>query len=92
LFNLLNGVPLSIWYDWKDDGTDPHEVEHHFGTIDHDGKPKPAYLAAKTLAHELDGYRLQRRLETGADDYVLLFVNSNKHKVAAWTTAGAHAV
>ena len=25
LANLLSGVPLSIWYDWKNDGPDPNE-------------------------------------------------------------------
>ena len=35
LVNLANDVPLSIWYDWHDDGTDPKEPEHHFGTVQH---------------------------------------------------------
>ena len=30
---LSQGVPLSIWYDWHDDGADAHEAEHHFGTV-----------------------------------------------------------
>ena len=55
LTNLSNEVPLSIWYDWHDDGTDPKEGEHHFGTVAHAefaGRdplydPKPAYLAAR---------------------------------------------
>ncbi|HUC84921.1 MAG TPA: cellulase family glycosylhydrolase, partial [Candidatus Acidoferrales bacterium] len=29
LVNLANHVPLSIWYDWHDDGTDRLEPEHH---------------------------------------------------------------
>ncbi|MCL2348109.1 MAG: hypothetical protein FWC50_07580, partial [Planctomycetaceae bacterium] len=32
MVNLACGVPVSIWYDWHDDGTDPKEPEHHFGT------------------------------------------------------------
>ena len=32
LVNLANEVPLSIWYDWHDDGQDAKEPEHHFGT------------------------------------------------------------
>src|SRR5206468_6291427 len=51
LFNLSQEIPLSIWYDWHDDGEDPKEPEHHFGTVRHayhDGRdpcyePKPAY-------------------------------------------------
>ena len=53
LANLLNGVPLSIWYDWKNDGTDPNENEHNFGTVLPDLTPKPAYVAIQTLTREL---------------------------------------
>jgi polysaccharide biosynthesis protein PslG len=49
LSNLLNGVPLSIWYDWKNDGEDPAENEHNFGTVMPDLKRKPAYLAIQKL-------------------------------------------
>ena len=41
LANLMNGIPLSIWYDWKNDGDDPKEGEHNFGTVQPDLKPKP---------------------------------------------------
>jgi hypothetical protein len=92
LFNLLNGIPLSIWYDWKNDGTDPHEVEHNFGTVTDQLKPKPAYTAVKVLTHELAGYRIERRLETDGKDFVLLCVNnSGGTKLAAWTTGEPHA-
>ena len=33
LVNLAQDVPLSIWYDWHDDGQDAKEPEHHFGTV-----------------------------------------------------------
>ena len=58
LVNLLNGVPLSIWYDWHDDGQNSKDVEHNFGTVTWDYKPKPAYHAAQTLIKELRGYRV----------------------------------
>lgn len=58
LTNIANGIVLSIWYDWRDDGTNPTNPEHHFGIVRHDyhaGRnpvfdPKPAYFAAQTLA------------------------------------------
>lgn len=28
LINLYQDIPVSIWYDWKNDGTDPNEREH----------------------------------------------------------------
>ena len=71
LTNLANNIPLSIWYDWQDDGTDPHEGEHHFGTVANQYRPggspvyapKPAYLAAKTLTSTLAGFRFEKRLD-----------------------------
>src|SRR5262249_26672613 len=58
LVNLLAGVRLSLWYDWKNDGADPRETEHNFGTVTEDLRPKPAYVAAATLTHALDGFAL----------------------------------
>lgn len=63
LTNLGNSIPISIWYDWREDGNDPHEPEHHFGTVrehfqaGHNPpyEPKPAYRAATTLTHQLQG-------------------------------------
>jgi len=94
LANLLNGVPLSIWYDWKDDGLDPNEHEHNFGTVGHDLSPKPAYRAAQTLTRELAGYHILRRLDAcSEEDFALLLGNAAGHrKLAAWTLAAPHPV
>jgi len=92
LSNLLNGVPLSIWYDWKNDGPDPNENEHNFGTVLPDLSPKPAYTAIKMLTGELSGYRITRRLPLpDQKDYVLLCSNSaGQQKLAAWTLGEPH--
>ena len=94
LCNLLNGVPLSIWYDWKNDGHDPADNEQNFGTVKEDLEPKPAYTALKTMTAELSGYRLERRLDGLAEsDFVLVFVNgAGARKAAAWTLADPHVV
>ncbi len=98
LTNLANDVPLSIWYDWHDDGQDPKEPEHHFGTVRYryDAsrqpvyEPKPAYLAARTLTAALDGFRFQKRVKLdAAEDYALLFVKGDETRLAVWTTAAA---
>jgi polysaccharide biosynthesis protein PslG len=90
--NLLNGVPLSIWYDWKNDGPDANENEHNFGTVLPDLTPKPAYLAIQTLTRELSSYRIARRLALPSDkDYVLLCANpAGEQKLAAWTLSEPH--
>ena len=96
LINLANDVPLSIWYDWHDDGQDPKEPEHHFGTVLHPvhaGRdpvydPKPSYLAAKTLTTVLKGFRFNKRLWTGReDDYVLLLARGKDTALAAWSVS-----
>ncbi len=93
LSNLLDGVPLSIWYDWKNDGSDPKENEHNFGTVGPDLKPKPAYAAIQALTRELAGYRIKERFNLGEDDYVLDCEDSSgSHKLAAWTTGDSHTI
>ena len=98
LTNLAAGIPLSIWYDWRDDGTDPKDPEHHFGTVSPayqagaqpPFQPKPAYLAAQTLTRALAGTHFIRRLALGTrDDHVLLFGDGQRQVLACWTTAPA---
>ncbi len=94
LTNIANGIILSIWYDWRNDGLDPKEPEHHFGTVHHTFRsgepqpfePKPAYLAAKTLTGTLKGFQFNKRLHTGDErDYVLLFTKGSDIRLVAWT-------
>jgi hypothetical protein len=94
LSNLLEGVPLSIWYDWKNDGDDPAEREHNFGTVLPDLTPKPAYLAIQTMSRQLAGYRVIRRLPLDSEqDYAVLCTSGNDaQKIAVWTVGEPHAV
>jgi hypothetical protein len=92
LVNLFCEVPVSIWYDWKNDGTDAAEGEHNFGTVDYNLQPKPAYIALKTLTRELSGYRIESRvsLASGADWILRMRNSSGQKKLAAWTTEQPH--
>lgn len=96
LVNLASHIPLSIWYDWHDDGADPLDPEAHFGTVAnayHAGdspvyQPKPAYLAAKTLTSVLQGFQFTKRLALGKPgDYALLFRKGGELRLAVWTTS-----
>jgi polysaccharide biosynthesis protein PslG len=96
LTNAANGIPLSIWYDWRDDGTDATEAEHHFGVVRNafqpEGtepfKPKPGYAAVKTVSEFFNGYTFEQRLTIGSDDdYVLVFTRDGQKRFAAWTTS-----
>jgi hypothetical protein len=93
LINLHEKVPVSIWYDWKNDGTDPNEREHHFGTVGHDLQPKAAYRAAQSLSATLAGYGIEKRLEpTDEKDFVFQLTMGDRRALAAWTTGESHEV
>jgi len=96
MINLAAGVPVSIWYDWHDDGTDTKEPEHHFGMTNYAYKsgqvpvydPKPAYLAAKTFMETFHGFRFNKRIRVEDPDvYVFLFEKGKKVKLAVWTSS-----
>jgi hypothetical protein len=93
LINAYQNIPVSIWYDWKDDGTDPKEREHHFGTVKHDLNPKAAYLAAKVLSSTLAGYSIKERFDLGNEnDFAFKLTNGNREAVAFWTLGPNHNV
>jgi polysaccharide biosynthesis protein PslG len=94
LSNLMNGVPISIWYDWENDGNDPNENEQNFGTVRSNLSPKPAYLAIKTFTHELAGFGIGSRCHTASrNDFVLVMTNAVRAtKLAAWTLGAPHSI
>jgi polysaccharide biosynthesis protein PslG len=92
LANSLSGVPISIWYDWKNDGDDPKENEHNFGTVRSDLTPKPAYTAIKTVTEQLTGFSIRNRQPVAdPNDYILVLTNAiGETKLAAWTLDKPH--
>lgn len=77
LTNLSNDVPLTVIYDWRDNGTDPYDWEHHFGVIGYNKEEKPAYKMFKAVWPLLSGRALQLVNKTPtnctANEYVLRF-------------------
>ncbi len=49
IYTKLSGVEEIFWYNFKDVGTDPDNVEHNFGLIDYNLNIKPTYTAFKNL-------------------------------------------
>jgi hypothetical protein len=94
LVNLSQGIPLSIWYDWKNDGTDPNNNEQNFGTVTADYVPKAAYAEMQLLTHSLEGESFYQQLNDGnSDDWLLIFRTvSGQQTLAAWTAGIAHTI
>jgi hypothetical protein len=91
LINSYQKIPVSIWYDWKNDGTDPKEREHNFGTVKHDLNPKAAYLAAKVLSSTLAGYSITERFDLSIEnDFAFKLTNGDREAVAFWTLGPKH--
>ena len=95
LINQTQGIKLSIWYDWHDDGDDPKELEHHWGLVyfpynagrDPVFETKPSYRAMQTLNTLLAGYVFDNAFPSGSDDYVLAFRKEQSLRFVAWTTS-----
>lgn len=83
----LAGARVSIWYDWKDPKPKQSSRARDFGIVTDEGAPKPAYLAAQTLVHQLAGYHYVARYNTGdTADFVLVFKNAaGESKLVLWT-------
>jgi hypothetical protein len=83
LSNLASGVNVSIFYDWKDDGPDPRENEHRFGTVHQDLTPKPSFEAAKSLIAALRGFTFRHRLAGQTErHWRLLFQKGDTDEIA----------
>ena len=61
------------WYDLRDDGTDPHEREHHFGLLNLDRTPKPALAALRGIGSFFREARYVGAVRLDADAAILKF-------------------
>lgn len=86
LSNRISGLPITIWYAWRDGGTNPTDSEDHFGINTYAGAPKLAVSAATTLLSVTQGYEFAGRLKLASDaDYAVLFNKGADRVVVAWT-------
>jgi hypothetical protein len=90
---LAAGVQKLIWYDFMNDGMDPHNVEHNFGIVrnvnDPMGKyaPKPAYVAYGTMARQIADKPFLKK-ETVIDGiYSYVFGNNSEATRVLWTVS-----
>ncbi len=84
MIDQLHEVAITVWYEWDGD---------EFGIVAKDGKDgtRPVLTAARFMARRLNGYRLERRLETDHPlDYLLIWQDdSGNRQLVAWTAPPA---
>jgi len=98
LVNLMAGLPVTIIYDWKDDGLSLEDSEHNFGLVSHHVRGpewflvKPAWYALYNLNKRLAGFTPAGRLELGPGVYALRLEGPGPPKIALWTEGGERGV
>jgi polysaccharide biosynthesis protein PslG len=95
LINLVNNVPVSIWYQWKNgSSSDAWDTMGFVKSKYYPGRnpvydARKTYVAAKTLTTTLKDYAFSKRVKVGSStDYVLEFDNvvqgGNSKAYAIW--------
>lgn len=86
IYDHMADVRATLWYDWKDDGSNPADPEHHFGLLDSKGGDKPAMQALEQLASKTRG--LDRQCLDRLDGLVRVYMwrkeAPNDLTVVAW--------
>jgi hypothetical protein len=80
--------PLIVYYDIRDDGTDPGNAEHNFGLLQNDYTDKPAAVAVRTLSTLAKGRTLAGSLRVAPSSlHALRLDGSQNFIVALWSDA-----
>ncbi len=89
LLNNLERIPASIWYEWRDSGSEAglYDAERHFGLRDYENRGKPSYNTLKEFLPRVRDAVVERRLAAGeARDYLLLLRQPDgRQLLAAWS-------
>jgi len=90
LTDMIWGVPLSIWYEWKDSRDDPQDPEGHFGLIEITGRDKPAMDLIERVLPVVHDFTLQQQVatENPRDMVLLLKKQSGEKALIGWTLRG----
>lgn len=87
LTDMIWGVPLSIWYEWKDSLDDPTDPEGHFGLKAFDGQPKPALSALEGVLPFIKDAVFEKQIATKDPHDVLLLLKQpdGRKVIVGWT-------
>jgi hypothetical protein len=89
LASRMNGLPLGVWYDLRDDGASANDAEQNFGLLARDGSAKPALVALRTLHAVATNRSLAGVFELDAPLVNALALDGpGERAVVLWTTNG----
>jgi len=76
----------SMWYDFRDDGTNAANNEHNFGLIKYDYTPKPGYAALSQSSNVMNGSVYLGELDYGEDIRAFAYLKNAEPFVVIWNT------
>lgn len=85
LFAWSRGAIGYLWYDLRNDGLDPKNGEHHYGLLNFDFSPKPAFPVFRELAHLYRDAAFEREIAVGTGRYGLFFRTPDAGLLALWS-------
>eukprot|EP01012_Entosiphon_sulcatum_P051905 TRINITY_DN71289_c0_g1_i1.p1 TRINITY_DN71289_c0_g1~~TRINITY_DN71289_c0_g1_i1.p1 ORF type:complete len:485 (-),score=94.64 TRINITY_DN71289_c0_g1_i1:111-1565(-) len=99
LVNAWQGAPVSIYYDFVNDGTDPTQGEQNFGSLfngyqnaSEPYRPKPSFHAAVVFQQHFGTFAVTPRrvpvVDGNATHYALHWSDGNSEAWAVWKTDG----
>ncbi|WP_043583060.1 hypothetical protein [Geminisphaera colitermitum] len=71
-FARSRGAVGYLWYDLRNDGTDPGNGEHNYGLVTRDFQPKPVFTTYNTLARLAIPRPFLRQLDAGPSRWLFL--------------------
>jgi hypothetical protein len=86
LGNIAAGIPMTIYYEWRDEASEIGRSEPGIQTIDY--RPRPAYHQLQAMFRELKDHRFVKTLQNGSTRVLLFNDPSGSAKIAAWNTRG----
>lgn len=85
LSGIVSGVdPKAFWYNFRDDGVDPVNIEHCLGITYNDFTPKPSYITYATMTRVIGNSVPGNRIDTGDNTFCWEFTDSETGAITAY--------
>lgn len=83
-FAMSRGAIGYTWYDLRNDGEDPLNMEHNYGLVTARFRPKASFAAYAELVRRLHGARFIGNLALGPGYYAPVFTTPRNRIVVLW--------